>query len=164
MANNKCIKSRSKYSFVNFMTDIITQLHKNGQRKTHQRITVKWEPQMQALVDKYKHLTDDSPYLFPFLHNNSDEEKPAYQRYHNAESRITYHLKKLKQQLGIQGNLTLYVARHSWATAARDHHQPISVISEALGHDSETTTQIYLRSIQTSEVDKLNAEILSELI
>ena len=138
-------------------------LHYN-RSKTHQRITIKWEPQMQALVDKYKHLTDDSPYLFPFLHNNSDEEKPDHQRYHNAESRITYHLKKLKQQLGIQGNLTLYVARHSWATAARDHHQPISVISEALGHDSETTTQIYLRSIQTSEVDKLNAEILSELI
>ena len=138
-------------------------LHYN-RSKTHQRITIKWEPQMQALVDKYKHLTDDSPYLFPFLHNNSDEEKPDYQRYHNAESRITYHLKKLKQQLGIQGNLTLYVARHSWATAARDHHQPISVISEALGHDSEATTQIYLRSIQTTEVDKLNAEMLSELL
>ena len=119
---------------------------------------------MQALVDKYKHLTDDSPYLFPFLHDNSEEEKPDCQLYHNAESRITYHLKKLKQQLGIHGNLTLYVARHSWATAARDHHQPISVISEALGHDSETTTQIYLRSIQTSEVDKLNAELLSELL
>ena len=138
-------------------------LHYN-RSKTHQRITIKWEPQMQALVDKYKHLTDDSPYLFPFLHNNSDEEKPDYQLYHNAESRITYHLKKLKQQLGIQGNLTLYVARHSWATAARDHHHPISVISEALGHDSEATTQIYLRSIQTSEVDKLNAEMLSELL
>ena len=27
MANNKCIKSRSKYSFVNFMNGIITQLH-----------------------------------------------------------------------------------------------------------------------------------------
>ena len=42
MANNKCIKSRSKYSFVNFMTDIITQLHKNGQHKTwqHYRATL----------------------------------------------------------------------------------------------------------------------------
>ena len=42
MANNKCIKSRSQYSFVNFMTDIITQLHKNGQHKTwqHYRATL----------------------------------------------------------------------------------------------------------------------------
>ena len=42
MANNKCIKSRSKYSFFNFMTGIITQLHKNGQHKTwqHYRATL----------------------------------------------------------------------------------------------------------------------------
>ena len=131
--------------------------------KTRQQITVKWEPQMQALVDKYENLTENSPYLLPFLLYDNKKEKPSIQLYHNAESRITYHLKKIKQQLGIQGNLTLYVARHSWATAARDHCQPISVISEALGHDSETTTQIYLRSIQTSEVDRLNAQILSEL-
>ena len=42
MANNKCIQSQSKYSFVNFMNDIITQLHKNGQHKTwqHYRATL----------------------------------------------------------------------------------------------------------------------------
>ncbi len=64
---------------------------------------------------------------------------------------------------GIQGNLTFYTARHSWATIAHDNHAPISVISEALGHDSERTTQIYLRSIQTAEVDKTNANILAML-
>lgn len=137
-------------------------LHYN-RRKTHQRIIIKWEPQMQALADKYKHLTNDTPFLFPFLHYKADEEKSDIQLYHNASARIAYHLEKIKQQIGMQGNLTLYVARHSWATAARDHHYPVSVISEALGHDSETTTQIYLRSIQTSEVDKANAEMLSEL-
>lgn len=137
-------------------------LHYN-RRKTHQHITIKWEPQMQALVDKYKHLTDNSPYLFPFLRGDDTQQNSEYTLYHNIESRITYHLRNIGQMIGIEGNLTLYVARHSWATAARDHHTPISVISEALGHDSEITTQIYLRSIQTSEVDKLNAELLSEL-
>jgi len=38
----------------------------------------------------------------------------------------------------------LYIARHSWATIARGKDVPLSVISEGLGHDSETTTQIYL--------------------
>lgn len=137
-------------------------LHYN-RRKTHQHIIIKWEPQMQTLADKYKHLTADTPFLFPFLNYKAGEEKSDIQLYRNASVRITYHLKKIKQQIGMQGNLTLYVARHSWATAARDHHYPVSVISEALGHDSETTTQIYLRSIQTSEVDKANAEMLSEL-
>lgn len=39
----------------------------------------------------------------------------------------------------------------------------LSVISKALGHNCETTTQIYLRSIQSSEVDDANAEILALL-
>ena len=48
-------------------------------------------------------------------------------------------------------------------TAARDNDVSISVISEALGHHSETTTQIYLRSIKSSEVDDANAKILAAL-
>lgn len=76
---------------------------------------------------------------------------------------MAYHLKKLGARIGLPGKLTLYVARHSWATAARDRHIAISVISEALGHHSEATTQIYLRSIHGSEVDDANAEIMASL-
>lgn len=124
-------------------------------RKTGQRFSIRWEKEMQDIVDKYQAQTGSSPYLFPFL--------VANEKYHNAEARITYHLKKLGAKVGIKGKLTLYVARHSWATAARDHQVPISVISEALGHHSETTTQIYLRSIQSSEVDDANAKILAAI-
>ncbi|MFR9576860.1 MAG: hypothetical protein SNI54_06505 [Rikenellaceae bacterium] len=59
--------------------------------------------------------------------------------------------------------LTMYVARHSWASAARAKNIPISVISEGMGHDSETTTQIYLASLDTSVVDKANSVILKAL-
>lgn len=128
--------------------------------KTRQQLHVKWESKMQEIVDKYRHLTRFSDYLLPIIAlPDADEDK----LYHNVENRITYQLKKIAMEVGIQGALTLYVARHSWATIARDRHVPLSVISEALGHDSEQTTQIYLRSIQTSEVDKANANILNDL-
>ncbi|MBU9909337.1 hypothetical protein KTQ96_15580 [Prevotella copri] len=39
----------------------------------------------------------------------------------------------------------------------------VSVISEALGHHSETTTQIYLNSIKCPEVDDANAKIQTAL-
>ena len=77
--------------------------------------------------------------------------------------RIGYNLKNIAKTLGLKQNLTLYVARHSWATVARDNNISLSIISEALGHDSELTTQIYLQSIQTAEVDKANACILEKL-
>jgi len=140
--------------------------------KTGQRISIRWEKDMQDIVDKYQTQTASSPYLFPFLADcdtNSkngtiqDKRQDELRLYHNAESRITYHLKKFGAKMGIQGKLTLYVARHSWATMARDNDVSISVISQALGHNSETTTQIYLRSIQSSEVDDANAKLLAML-
>ena len=135
--------------------------------KTGQRLSVRWEKDMQEIVDKYQAQTAASPYLFPFLVSggrNNHNEKQAEQRiYHNAETRIAYHLKKLGAKIGVKGKLTLYVARHAWATAARDKQVPLSVISMALGHNSEATTQIYLRSVQTSEVDDANAKILASI-
>ena len=139
--------------------------------KTGQRLSIRWERQMQEIVDKYRSQTQSSPYLLPFLtggrcedrNKAMDNEQEDSRLYHNAEARMAYHLKRLGAKIGIKGKLTLYVARHSWATAARDHHVSLSVISEALGHNSETTTQIYLRSIQTSEIDDANAKVLAAI-
>ena len=139
--------------------------------KTGQRLSIRWERQMQEIVDKYRSQTQSSPYLLPFLtggrcedrNKAMDNEQEDSRLYHNAEARMAYHLKGLGAKIGINGKLTLYVARHSWATAARDHHVSLSVISEALGHNSETTTQIYLRSIQTSEIDDANAKVLAAI-
>ena len=139
--------------------------------KTGQRLTIRWEEEMQELMKKYQAQTCSSPYLFPFLvdYRNKIQDKTIdkiqedVRLYHNAEARISYHLRKLGTKIGVKGKLTLYVARHSWATTARDKNIPISVISEALGHHSETTTQIYLNSIKSSEVDDANAKILAVL-
>ena len=59
--------------------------------------------------------------------------------------------------------LTLYVARHSWASAARAKGIPMRVISEGMGHDSEATTQIYLASLDTDDVDRANSIIIHSL-
>ena len=59
--------------------------------------------------------------------------------------------------------LTSYVARHSWATTAKEEGVAIAMISEGLGHESEATTQIYLDSIKSYEVDEANRKILNGL-
>lgn len=59
--------------------------------------------------------------------------------------------------------MSSHYSRHSWATIARGKSIPLSVISEGLGHDSEITTQIYLDSIKSIEVDRANRKILREL-
>lgn len=57
----------------------------------------------------------------------------------------------------------MYVARHSWASAAKFMGIPLSVISEGLGHDSEVTTRIYLASLDIVVIDNANDVILKSL-
>ncbi|RGN81401.1 hypothetical protein DXB40_16790 [Bacteroides sp. 4_1_36] len=56
-----------------------------------------------------------------------------------------------------------YISRHAWASIARSKNVPLATISEAMGHDSENTTRIYLASLDTSQVDKANDIILKSL-
>ncbi|MDE7407116.1 MAG: tyrosine-type recombinase/integrase, partial [Muribaculaceae bacterium] len=76
---------------------------------------------------------------------------------------INRHLKEIAHMIGISIPLTIYVARHSWASAARYKGVPMHIISESLGHSTEATTQIYLASLDTSEIDRANAMIISSL-
>ena len=127
-------------------------------RKTGQKLIIEWTQDMQAIVDKYP--TAGSEYLLPIIRNPNSI---AIYAYRNAGYRINRHLRLIAHALDIQIPLTMYVARHSWASAAKAKGIPISVISEGMGHDSELTTQIYLASLDTSVVDRANSLLLREL-
>ena len=60
--------------------------------------------------------------------------------------------------------LTIYVARHSWASIARSKNVPISVISEGMGHSSELTTKIYLKTLDDTAVDRANKIVFETVI
>ena len=87
----------------------------------------------------------------------------ARQQYLNALYRINRQLRIIGEEVGLNQPLTMYCARHSWASIAREEGIPLSVISEGMGHDSEKTTQIYLASIKTEVIDKANRKILNLL-
>ena len=125
-------------------------------KKTGQKLQVHWETCMQQIVNMYPS-NKDSQYLFSII---KDPQKDHRRQYQNALIRINRNLKKLGEDVGLELPLTMYVARHSWATTARCEGVPISVISEGMGHDNEKTTQIYLASLESSVVDKANRKII----
>ena len=128
-------------------------------RKTGQQLLIRWEKCMQEIVKKYS-TAADSPYLLPIITALGNAERAQYQ---TMLHRVNYCLKKIATLAAIPVQLTMYVARHSWASAAKSKNIPISVISEGMGHDSEMTTQIYLASLDTAVVDRANAQILKDL-
>lgn len=127
-------------------------------KKTNQQLFIKWEKPMQKIIDKYQ--TEDSPFLLPIIKNVGQEER---RQYLNVSHTIDSRLKRIGQELNLPVTLTMYVARHSWASIAKSKKVSLSVISEAMGHDSENTTRIYLASLDTAAVDYANQLILKSI-
>lgn len=127
-------------------------------RKTGQQLIIEWTSEMQMVLDKYPE--NESCYLLPIIRNTGSNERCTYR---NVGYNINHNIKKIAEMVGVTIPLTLYVARHSWASAAKAKGIPLSVISEGMGHDSEATTQIYLASLDTSVIDKANNLILESL-
>ncbi len=98
-------------------------------------------------------------YLLPIIRPTGNPRR----HYQNALHLVNVCLHSIGERIGLSSRLTMYVARHTWASVARSKHIPISVISEGMGHDSEATTQIYLASLDHSVVDRANAMILRGL-
>ena len=127
-------------------------------KKTGQLLSIRWEDCMEKIVCQYSSLT--SPYLISVIKNPAGDIR---RQYHNALTLINHNLKVIGKELGLTLPLTMYVARHSWASIAKNAGIPISVISEGMGHDSESTTKIYLASLETQVIDKANKKILKLL-
>ncbi len=140
-------------------TDLRNGILTYRRRKTKQQLFIKWEKCMQEIVDKYP--INDGQYLLPIISSCDCNERL---RYRSVMSSVNMKLKPLGESLKLPFPLTMYVARHSWASVARSKNVPISIISEAMGHDSEATTQIYLASIETTVVDRVNHKILKSLL
>lgn len=139
-------------------TDLSHGILSYRRRKTGQQLIIKWEKCMEELVAKYH--TDQSEYLLPIITTcNVNSRKQYLCKAH----KVNYHLKYIGTLLNLSMPLTMYVARHAWASIARSKHVPLSVISEGMGHDSEMTTRIYLASLDNAEIDKANSLILRSL-
>lgn len=129
--------------------------------KTGQYLTLRIEPCMVTILERYGRTCPESPYLFPIL--TDEQPELAYRQYRTG---LNYHNRKLKRLGKLLGEplpLSSYTPRHSWATAARNHDVPIAVISAGMGHSSERTTLIYLDSLDNAIIDNANEKILKGL-
>ena len=129
-----------------------------SRKKTGQRLSIRWEPCMQQIVERYPN--GNPAYLLPILVRSDSDERRQYK---NVGHLINRNLRKLGRELGLAVPLTMYVARHTWASVARSRNIPLSVFSESMGHDSEATTRIYLASLDTAVVDQANRLVINSL-
>jgi integrase len=132
-------------------TDIQNGVLSYRRRKTGRQLDIRISKNMGKLIKKYSKLASSSPYLFPVIEHEAED---SYRQYQTALRRQNRNLKEIQKLAGIERLITTHVARHSWATIAKEENLPVWTISESLGHASVSTTYIYLDSIDRNKLDE----------
>ena len=114
-------------------------------------ISIKIEPEIQALVDKYRDPSGERVFKFYKMYSSMDTLSAA----------INKGLKKIGELVGVE-DLEFYAARHSWATIAlNDAGVDKYTVHTALNHvdDSMRVTDIYIRK-SYEPIDQANRKVL----
>jgi integrase/recombinase XerD len=103
---------------------------------------------LKTIISKHG-LKDQDPdnYIFRVLTKGLTADR-RFQLINQVTKVINDHLKVIATKLEIEGALTTYVARHSFATTLKRNGVSTSFIKDALGHSNESTTANYLASFE----------------
>jgi len=114
--------------------------------KTKIPIVIRIEPEAQAIIDKYK----GQKYLLNFLDTYTTDDS------HNFTKRCNDNLKM------ILPFVTIYWARHSWATIAAELDIPDSTIDIAMGHKIKGMASVYINR-NLKKVSAANRKVIDYL-
>lgn len=120
-------------------------------RSDKAEISVKVEPEIARLIEKYRDPSGERVFNF-YLHYSNEKI---------FDCALNLGLRKMEKSLGVD-NLQFYAARHSWATiAVNDVGVDKYTVHQALNHVDETMriTDIYIRKSYDGN-DKANRAVL----
>ena len=169
--NSQLYKSRQFFLFsyyvrgINFIDIANLQwLNIEGERlyyvrsKTGDVFNIKLLKQAWDVINHWKpqtYIGDKTDYIFPIL--NREDHITATQiqnRTDKVQGQTNKDLKELGHLIGLDVPLTMYVARHTYATTLKRQGVAVSKISEAMGHESEAVTKTYLKSFEDDVLDE----------
>ena len=118
--------------------------------KTYKPYSIKVENECAEIIARYR---GQGQLLDPL---------DTYANTHNWTSRVNNVLKEICKPLGLPP-ISVYWARHSWATIASELDIPKETIAAALGHSASTVTDIYINFDRT-KIDRANRQVLDYVL
>jgi len=131
--------------------------------KTGGELSFKLNQPALAIIEFWKPLTkiENDSYIFPILNANTHSTPTQkYNRVHKVLTRVNKDLKDIGKDAKIDTPLTSYVARHTFATVLKRSGVSTAIISESMGHQTESITQTYLKSFENSIIDEAMEHLL----
>lgn len=164
LCNGLNIKDIARLKFKNIDGDKINFVRAKTERtsKSNQKeISIYMSSDAKTIFEKWKNKNSrPENYIFPILEPNITPQKER-DLIQNLTKLINKYMKRIAGEIGIDKNLTTYVARHSFSTVLKRSGVSTEYISEALGHSSLATTQSYLDSFE-DETKKQYANLLTK--
>lgn len=108
------------------------------------------------ILDYFKNneYTENDVYIFPIINKNDLTDKQVDGRYRRCLREFNKELKNIAKSVGIKKSLTSYVARHSFATHLKLNNVQENIISQLMGHSSESVTKAYLKDFGSDVLDE----------
>ena len=118
-------------------------------KKTSELIRILLRKEAKKIIKEYQsnRTTIQGDYIFPILDKSIHSTNSSISnRLHKVNHQINKDLQEIGSELGIPIKITTYVARHTFATVMKYQGVATSIIGQALGHEDEKTTRVYLDS------------------
>lgn len=129
--------------------------------KTKGQFSIKITENVQKMLDYYQSQNRPTNYVLPILLRDGLTPLQIANRRHKVLGRFNRNLKEIAKIVGIDKNLTSYVARHSFATIHKQLGTSTDVISELMGHSDVLTTMTYLKEFDNEVLDNENRKLLN---
>jgi len=130
-------------------------------KKTGELFNIKLLEPAIKILENYKRIDQSkNDYVFPLLSSAHKTPQTIFNRKVKMLRAINKNLKAVTKLAGIKSELTTYVARHSYATILKKKGISTSIISQALGHQNEKITQVYLDSFANDVLDEASNLLL----
>jgi integrase len=134
-----------------------------ARQKTGCRFAIQLGEQSLEILENYRKLSgfDVNNYVFPILNTNVHITPTQIQnRLLRVIKQVNSNMKLIGKALEIETPITTYVARHTYATVLKRSGVSTSIISNALGHESESITQTYLDDFDSAVFFEANKLLL----
>jgi integrase len=133
--------------------------------KTNKRHVIPLTEPALRILRQWQEKRDGCRYVFNLVKDdlNLDDAEALYKARNNATKCINQSLVVVGESIGLPFNLSMHVARHTFAVFALNKGLSMSVVSRLLGHGStDVTEKVYARFLPetlASEVAKLKADL-----
>lgn len=119
----------------------------NTQKANLKEIVIPINDYAMEIIKKYKNKNENEEnYIFDII-SKKDTSSEEVRKIDNFNRYVNQHIKKLAKDNGIDENISVYWARHSFSNSIINNGGSIEMLSQLLGHSDIKTTKAYIGSI-----------------